>query len=142
MVKWSSWHMNPGITRWKLNPLNWKGLPTRLTTFSPIKGVQKFWMTREVRYVSFEVSISTFNLSLSLSLTFMTRARVRAEALKIWTKTQWVRFYFPTIWFLCESCNPFCCCCLRLCDWDWYVVEDENNVDLVVVVDVKCLWNF
>lgn len=34
-VKSPPWHMNPGMTRWKVEPLKCRGLPERPVPFSP-----------------------------------------------------------------------------------------------------------
>lgn len=37
-----TWHMNPGMTRWKADPLKWSSLPDRPIPFSPVHKQRKF----------------------------------------------------------------------------------------------------
>ncbi len=37
-----TWHMKSGITRWKADPLKWRGLPDLPTPFSPVHKQRKF----------------------------------------------------------------------------------------------------
>ncbi|PON93901.1 LOW QUALITY PROTEIN: hypothetical protein TorRG33x02_102910 [Trema orientale] len=47
-VKSPPWHMNPGMTRWKLEPLKCIGFPLRPVPFSPVQSARKFSAVRGV----------------------------------------------------------------------------------------------
>lgn len=56
-VKSPPWHMNPGMIRWKVEPLQCSGFPLRPVPFSPLQRARKFSAVRGVMSAQSSITI-------------------------------------------------------------------------------------